>query len=284
MAQSAPRLLPMVDYLAVSEATGRGQRIRKPRMIFEGVAASSRGKRKRAAIKENAPTATTASPSKKQVMTRDISVISVGAAPAAGNNNRKRAADDDEVAATAPPPTKKRATSRAASTVPLPSPPPKKGAIRRAPPHMTTRATSHAASAPPAAAPPPDFTAPVKTKRGQARKDQSAVTTDSAPAPVKAPATATRKGKGMGKSKKVAVEVTAEAADSETEAVKEDKGKGGETALDPVQEEAEEEVATRSSGDFLMILMICTMLPIANSPLSLPPGVFFLLLSLFLGD
>lgn len=49
-------VIDMVDDLAATEATGRGQRTRKPRKIFEEEAVPSKGKRKRAAAaEEDAP-------------------------------------------------------------------------------------------------------------------------------------------------------------------------------------------------------------------------------------
>lgn len=96
----------MVDNLAASEAADRGQRIRKPRIIFEGVASPSQGKRKRAAV-EDVPSTTAALPSKNGAKLLKTPSFGLVPPPAAANNKRKRATDDDEVAATAPPPTKK---------------------------------------------------------------------------------------------------------------------------------------------------------------------------------
>ena len=116
-------VIDMVDDLAPTEATGRGQRIHKPRKIFEQVAEPSKGKRNRAAVKENTA-ATAALPLSKKRATRAVSRTALSTAPqpiaaATAKNKRKRAADLNEAAATAPASIKKRATSRAASSTHL---------------------------------------------------------------------------------------------------------------------------------------------------------------------
>lgn len=188
-------VIDMVDDLAATVATGRGQRIRKPRKVFGEAAAPNEGKRKRAAVEDDAPTNAAPPPNKKRATSRSVSVVPASSSalplpplqpPAA--NKRKRAAKDQEAA----PPPKKRATARSVSVVPFSSsaapppqppvakhkrkqtaedkeagaaapPPSKKRAISRAPltapPGTRARTTSRAASAAPhcaaSTAPPP---------------------------------------------------------------------------------------------------------------------------------
>lgn len=149
----------MVDDLVATEATGRGQRIRKPRKIF--VATPTTGKRKRAAIEEDAPITRdpiTGAPllSKKRAKTRDASVVPTApVAPAPAGLVKRKHALDDEAASTTLPPTDNRATGRTTSTAPQRITPATSRAAfvppsRAAPallPRTITRATSRAPSA-----------------------------------------------------------------------------------------------------------------------------------------
>lgn len=194
-------VIDMVNDLAATEATGRGQRIRKPRKIFEEVAAPSIGKRKRAAVEEDAPITAAPLLSKKRAKTRDVSVVPTAPithTPTTPTRpaKRKRTSDNDETASKTLPATKKPVTSRATSA---------------APPQRTTRATSRAVSAPPSRA---VLTAPPRTiTRATSRatsaapfalKAEAESTNRKAKAkkrPAAAAAAGAGKGKGKGKGK-----------------------------------------------------------------------------------